>query len=214
VTAAVDALAAELVGRAAGRARYVVAIAGAPGAGKSTLAEALIVALEARAPGRAALVPMDGYHYDNAVLAERGQLARKGAPETFDAEGLARDLARIRAGGAEVAVPVFDRALDLARAGARVVTPAQALVLVEGNYLLLDRPPWTALAPFFDLTLAIEVPMPELRRRLIERWRFHGLDPARAEARADGNDLPNARLVIEGSRPADIRWTAAVADPA
>ena len=135
----VAALAADLLARSAGRGRYLVAIAGPPGAGKSTLAEALLAALEAAAPGRAALVPMDGYHLDNAVLAERGLLARKGAPETFDVDGLARDLARIRAGGRAVAVPVFDRRLDLARAAARIILPGQELVLVEGNYLLLGR---------------------------------------------------------------------------
>ena len=100
---------------------------------------------------------MDGYHFDNAVLAERGLLPRKGAPETFDVDGLARDLARIRAGARDVAVPVFDRGLDLARAGARVIRPGHALVLVEGNYLLLDAAPWSALAAFFDRTLFIEV---------------------------------------------------------
>jgi len=198
----VAALAADLVARAEGRARYVVAIAGPPGAGKSTLSEALLAALAQRAPGAAVLVPMDGYHYDNAVLEAMGLLARKGAPETFDAAGLARDLARIAAGEDPVAVPVFDRALDLARAGARLVRASHRLVLVEGNYLLLDAPPWSTLA--FDRTVFLSVPEAELRRRLVGRWLDHGLDPGAALRRAEGNDLPNAALVMARSRPADV----------
>ena len=76
---------------------------------------------------------MDGYHFDNAVLAERGLLARKGAPETFDVDGLAHDLARIRAGGRAVAVPVFDRKLDLARAGARIILPGRSWCWSRGT---------------------------------------------------------------------------------
>jgi pantothenate kinase len=203
---AVDALAAHLLDRAAGRGRFLFAIAGAPGAGKSTLADALLAALELAAPGRAALVPMDGYHFDNAVLIERGLLARKGSPATFDVDGLVRDLARIRAGGQDVAVPVFDRGLDLARAAARVIRAAQPLVLVEGNYLLLERAPWNALAPLFDATLLVRVPEAELRRRLVERWLTHGLGHEAAVNRAEGNDLPNAALVGAESRAADVLW--------
>jgi pantothenate kinase len=200
------ALAGDITARAAGFSRYIVAIAGSPGAGKSTLAEGLLAALEARSPGRAVLVPMDGYHLDNAVLSPRGLLPRKGAPETFDAAGLARDLERIRQGGADVVVPVFDRGLDLARAGARVVAPDHTIVLVEGNYLLLDEPPWSGLALLFDLTLLIDVPPEELRRRLVDRWLHHGLDPAAAEARAEGNDMANAALVTSRSRRPDLHW--------
>ena len=79
-------------------------------------------------------------------------------------------------------------------------------MVVEGNYLLLDTAPWTGLAPLFDLTLFVDVPVPELRRRLVERWLHHGLDPAAATARAEGNDLANAALVVERSRAADLVW--------
>jgi pantothenate kinase len=206
----VGALARELLGRSEGWGRYIVALAGPPGAGKSTLAARLLDALEAAAPGRAAVVPMDGYHLDNAVLAERGLLARKGAPETFDVDGLARDLARIRAGDRDVLVPVFDRRLDLARAAARVIERGRSLVLVEGNYLLLDRPPWRDLAAQFDWTILIEVPREELRRRLVERWLDHGYETASAISRAEENDLPNADLVRVDSRQADLLWRPGV----
>lgn len=198
-----QALAEAILGRSGDR-RMVVAIAGAPGAGKSTLAEALCLRLNQRRAGVAAVMPMDGYHLDNAILDARGLRARKGAPPTFDVDGLARDLARVRAADRPVILPVFDRDLDLARAGAREVGPEVPVILIEGNYLLLDQSPWRALAPMFDMTVFVEVPEAELERRLIARWRHHGHDADAARARALGNDIPNARLVATQSRPADI----------
>ena len=100
-------------------------------------------------------------------------------------------------GGRDVAVPVFDRSLELARAAARLIRPTQRIVLIEGNYLLLDRPPWDRLARFFDRTLFVDVPMAELRRRLVERWRSYGRDPVASEAWIDSNDLPNAAMVAD-----------------
>ena len=128
---------------------------------------------------------------------------RKGAPWTFDVAGLARDLARLRADDGPVLVPVFDRGLDLSRAAAREIGPEVRIVIVEGNYLLLDQAPWDGLAPFWDVTLALDVPEAELHRRLVARWLEHGHDPDAAEARAQANDLPNARTVVRQSRPAD-----------
>jgi pantothenate kinase len=155
----------------------------------------------------AAVMPMDGYHLDNAILDTRGLRARKGSPPTFDVDGLARDLARVRAADRPVIVPVFDRDLDLARAGAREIAPEVPVIVIEGNYLLLDQDPWHGLAPLFDLTVFVAVPEAELERRLIARWLHHGHDPEAARARALGNDIPNARLVAAGSRAADITLT-------
>src|SRR5262245_45437082 len=102
--------------------RAVIAIAGAPGSGKSTLAERFVSRLNEAPPGRAALLPMDGYHYDDRVLIERGLRARKGAPDTFDVLGLAHMLDRLRRNEEdEIAVPVFDRDLEISRAGARMI---------------------------------------------------------------------------------------------
>ena len=121
-----------------------------------------------------------------------------------DADGLARDLGRLRPGDRPVLVPAFDRAMDLARAAAEEVPATAQVVLVEGNWLLLDAPPWSDLAPLFDLTAMLQVPETVLVQRLIARWLAHDHDLTAARARALGNDLPNARRVVEGSRPADL----------
>ena len=184
--------------------RAVVAIAGAPGSGKSTLAERLVEQLNARAPGSAALLPMDGFHYDDSVLIARGLRVRKGAPETFDVLGLYHLLDRLRRNDEdEVAVPVFDRDLEIARAGARIIPRGVRALIVEGNYLLFDEPPWPRLRPMFDVAVAVDASEDTLRKRLVERWRSYNLPPAEIEAKVEGNDMPNARAVIARSSPAD-----------
>lgn len=196
------ALADRLVGTQ-GDTRRLVAIAGAPGAGKSTFAEVLQERLAPRLPCE--ILPMDGFHYDDLVLNARGQRPRKGAPHTFDVAGFATALARLAADdGAEVAVPVFDRAIEIARAGARVIGPAARLILVEGNYLLLDDPAWRPLRGHFDLTVFLEVPEPILEARLRARWNGFGLTPEAIGAKLEQNDLPNARLVARSSCAADV----------
>lgn len=185
-----------------------MAIAGPPARGKFTLAQALAARLDRLQPGLAAVVGMDGFHYDDALLTRRGILARKGAPFTFDVGGLAALLGRLRANAEDgIAVPVFDRGLEIARAGAEIIPRTTALVLVEGNYLLLEQNPWDGLWPLFDLTLLLDVPQDELRRRLVARWLGHGLDPDQALEKATGNDLPNAETVRRLSRAADIILT-------
>lgn len=179
--------------------RFLVALAGPPGAGKSTLAAELVTAVGAGAK----VVPMDGFHYDDAVLHARGARDRKGAPDTFDVQGFVHLLRRLRVED-EVAIPLFDRDLEISRAGAAIVTAQDRVLVVEGNYLLLNEAPWTEAAPLFDLTVWIDVPEAELGRRLAARWAHYGKTPAEARAWIDGSDMPNIRRVTLGSRVADV----------
>ena len=186
-------------------ARRIVAIAGAPGSGKSTLAKTLVERLNRSHPA-AALLPMDGFHLDDEVLVPRGWRPRKGAPHTFDVGGLLAVLDRLRRNDAPwVAVPRFDRELEIARAGAILIGREIRLVVAEGNYLLLDDAPWPDLATHFDLTVMLDVPEKVLADRLHRRWVRHGIEPDGIRAKLEENDLPNARLVRERSRVAD--WT-------
>lgn len=187
--------------RTQGKDRVLVAISGPPGSGKSTIAEALVTARE-----DAALLPMDGFHLDNSTLRQRDLLHRKGAPETFDTDGLCALLRQVRA-GASVPVPTFDRAADCVIPDGGLIRAEDGVVVVEGNYLLLDRPGWQALHPFWDLTIALEVPRDVLEQRLIARWRAHGLSPEAARTRVDANDLPNADMVQTQSITADLTLT-------
>ncbi len=199
----VGAIAETIRGKAVDASRYMVAIAGAPGSGKSTLAENLRDALKAK--GEAAIVvPMDGFHFDDAVLNARGHRSRKGAPFTFDAAGFEVLLKRIRAGEPDIAIPVFDRKMELSRAAADIVDAQARIVLVEGNYLLLRKPPWNRLRELFDFSIFLNVPRDELERRLIRRWLDHGFDMAYAVNWVASNDMPNIMEVIENSAAADL----------
>lgn len=186
--------------------RFIVAIAGPPASGKSTLAEQLVTRLNEASKGSAALLPMDGFHLDNRVLEARGLLARKGAPETFDVEGFGALVSRLRERAKEIIHPVFDRSRELAIAGAGVIAPDVEIVVVEGNYLLLRQEPWASIRAHYDWTVFISPTLEVLEQRLLQRWRDHGFDDAAARAKAQGNDLPNARLVLEWSVAADIRF--------
>ncbi len=192
-------LAAIIRAKAPTQGRFLTALAGPPGAGKSTLAAELVAALGAGAKA----VPMDGFHYDDAVLHARGARDRKGAPDTFDTQGFFHLLKRLRSED-EVAIPLFDRTLEISRAGADIITATDRILVVEGNYLLLNEAPWPQAAPLFDLTVWIDVPEAELERRLLDRWAQYGKTPDQARAWIDGNDMPNIRRVTQNSRAADV----------
>ncbi len=190
----------------AGAGRLILAIAGAPGSGKSTLADSLVDRLNADTPAMAMVLPMDGYHYDDLHLVPAGLRPRKGAPQTFDVGGLYHTLKRLRARDeAEVAVPVFDRKIEIARAGARLIPADIPVIVVEGNWLLLNQSPWDRLRPMFDLTVMADVPESVLRARLRDRWVGFGLTEAEIIAKLEDNDLPNGRLVRDGSVTPDYR---------
>jgi len=185
--------------------RSLTAIAGAPGSGKSTLAEAVVARLNEEATGSAAVLPMDGYHFDDHVLVPRGLRPRKGAPDTFDVAGFYHMLQRLKRNDEpEIAVPVFDRDLEIARAGARLIPQSVRHLIVEGNYLLLDRPGWSSLRSLFDTTIMIAVPEAVLRQRLVERWQGYKLPPDEVTTKVETNDLPNGRLIMSASAPAEF----------
>lgn len=184
--------------------RLLVAIAGPPGAGKSTLSQQLRDALNKGGDGPSAIVPMDGFHLDNAILDQRNLRSRKGSPPTFDCAGFEMLLKRLRVADEDIVIPVFDRTLDLSRAGASMVLAKHRILIVEGNYLLLDEAPWSGLNGAFDYSIFVDPGIEMLERRLLKRWYDHGYDDEAAREKAFGNDIPNARRVIGCRRPVDL----------
>ncbi|MCG8917920.1 nucleoside/nucleotide kinase family protein [Actinokineospora sp. PR83] len=190
----------ELVDRAAALTtgpRRVLGICGAPGAGKSTLAARLVAALG----GRAVLVGMDGFHLAQAELDRLGRAERKGAPDTFDADGYADLLRRLRTStDAVVYAPEFRREVEEPIACAVPVPCEVPLVVTEGNYLLL----WPAVRPLLDEVWYLD-PDPGVRRqRLYQRHRAFGRTEDQARERTDGSDETNARLVADTAAAADL----------
>ena len=182
--------------------RRLVALAGPPASGKSTLADHLAKAL-CEEGCQTHVVPMDGFHLDNTLLMQRGLVDRKGAPQTFDIHGLLALVARLH-NEKEIVFPQFDRTRDIAIAGASAIDPSCDTVIVEGNYLLYDAPGWRDLSLHWDLSITLNVDTDTLRARLIERWVGQGLSTDEATARAEKNDLPNATLVARHKLKADF----------
>ncbi len=180
--------------------RRLIGICGPPGAGKSTLAARLADALG----GRAALVGMDGFHLASAVLDRHGTADRKGAPHTFDADGYADLLARLRARTDKIVyAPLFDRAIEEPIACAVPVPADVPLVITEGNYLLL----WPRVRALLDEVWYVD-PGDEVRRaRLAARHERFGKTPEQAWQRTTGSDERNAEVVAATAHLADLHVT-------
>src|SRR5689334_16897015 len=149
------------------------------------------------------MVPLDGFHYADVELVRRGLRDRKGAPDTFDAEGYAALLRRVRSGEADVVAPMFERDLEQPVAGA-IPVPAAGTVVTEGNYLLLDQPRWRAAREQLDVVWHLTLDDDVRRERLVARHVAFGKSPDEARAWVERVDEPNARIVEAAAERADL----------
>lgn len=190
---------------AAGR-RVIVGITGSPGAGKSTLAEALAASVDAmRGTGTAVHVPMDGFHLANATLDRLGLRHRKGAIETFDGWGFVSLLERLRREPDHtVYAPGFARRIDEPVAGEIAIAASARVVLVEGNYLLGDEEPWARVHGLLDEAWFCDADDDERMQRLVRRHTESGRTPDAAAAWATEVDGANARRIAPSRERADL----------
>lgn len=181
--------------------RYFIALAGPPASGKSTISEKLNEDLNIKGfPSD--ILQMDGFHLDDAILSSQNLLPRKGSPETFDVMGLKSFLIRL-ASESEVIVPIFDRSLELSRSSAVTISENKKIIIVEGNYLLLNSRPWNELNNYFDSRVMIHCEESVLEKRLIDRWKGFNLTQDQINQKVYENDLPNGVDVIQNSIEAD-----------
>lgn len=176
--------------------RQILAIVAAPGAGKSTLASALLMHYGAAVQ----VVPMDGFHLANSELERLGRRSRKGAPDTFDAAGVVNLLRRIKAqspGDDEVYAPEFRREIEEAVAGAIAVHASTPLVIVEGNYLLLDDAPWCEVRHLVNESWFLDVPDDLRQARLLARHMQFGRTEQQALDWIANTDEPNAVRIAQ-----------------
>jgi pantothenate kinase len=181
--------------------RRILGITGAPGAGKSTVARRLVDGLG----DAAVLVAMDGYHLAQAELERLGRAERKGAPDTFDAAGYVALLRRLRVPTTgTVYAPEFRREIEEPIAGAVPVPPQICLVITEGNYLLLDTAPWSAIRKLLDEVWFVAPDEQTRRGWLTARHRRYGRTAEQAAERTTGSDERNARLIAPTATRADL----------
>jgi pantothenate kinase len=184
----------------AAQRRVILGITGPPGAGKTRLAEKIASSFD-----DAVHIPMDGFHLADVELRRLGRLDRKGAIDTFDADGYGALLDRIRAAPPHtVYAPAFDRDIEQPIAGSIPVPLTTRLVVTEGNYLLDDESPWPSVRGLLSEVWYIDVPRDERRRRLMARHIEFGKSPEQAEAWVRDVDERNAARIGKSRPKADL----------
>ena len=182
--------------------RAILGITGAPGAGKTTFAEALVRSLREEGIG-VAHVPMDGFHLADVTLTEQGTLGSKGAIETFDRDGYLALLRRLHVElTQDVYAPGFERTVEQPIAGAITIRPDDVLVVTEGNYLLDQS--WSEVRSALDEVWFVELADDIRRERLVRRHVEFGKSEAGAAEWVDRVDEPNARRIIAAQGEADL----------
>jgi pantothenate kinase len=185
--------------------RSILGITGGPGVGKSTMATRLVAALNAHEHGRAAYVPMDGFHLKHSRLEAAGTVADKGMPHTFDPVAFERFLVALKAAHEPVHGPGYSRKIEDVEEDAFTVEPETRLLVVEGNYLLLASSPWWRLKPLLELSVFLDVPRELVERRLMKRHAEEGLfTEERNREHIARVDLPNYDLVSRSKSRADV----------
>jgi fructokinase len=202
---------ADLVERARALAvpgqRHLLGITGAPGAGKSKVAQDIIVQL---GPDLAAFVPMDGFHLSNHTLIDWRRRGRKGAWDTFDADGYVHLLRRLRNQKEEIVhAPDFNRDVDESIGSALPIRREVPLIVTEGNYLLSDVGGWEGVAPLLDESWYLRVDEATRLQRLTYRHQQHGMNHEQADTWARTTDQDNAVLIAHSMPRADLVITMA-----
>jgi fructokinase len=202
---------ADLVERARALAvpgqRHLLGITGAPGAGKSKVAHDLIDKLGS---DLAAFVPMDGFHLSNHTLITWRRRGRKGAWDTFDADGYVHLLRRLRDQEEEIVhAPDFNRDVDESIGSALPIRREVPLIVTEGNYLLSDLGGWAGVAPLLDQSWYLQIDEATRLQRLTYRHQRHGMNHEQADAWARTTDQANAVLIAQCMPRADLVITMA-----
>ena len=182
--------------------RILISITGSPASGKSTFANQLSKYLINK-NYKCEVIPMDGFHLDNKILINKGLLSRKGSYQTFDVDGFLSLIKRLTK-EENVIVPIFNRELDMSIAQALEIKKDLDFVIVEGNYLLLNKPTWSSLDKYWDLSIMLDIEIEEIKKRLLERWLYYGYTKNEAIEKIKNNDILNSKEIIENSKEADI----------
>ena len=182
--------------------RFILGVCGAPGAGKSTLAEQLAAKLGS---DMAVVVPMDGFHLGHEVIKDSPKLERKGAIDTFDIGGFHSLLQRLRSRNEEVVyAPAYRRGLEEPIAASIAVPRSVPVVITEGNYLLAPVPQWQDARALLDEVWYLEIPHEVRVARLIDRHVHFGKARSKALEWVHGSDETNADFIRTTMESADL----------